>query len=73
MAYHSCKFQVGANFTSADCVTMYSCERNESGAYLVATTLTGCNQFEECILIDGDYTCVCDAEHTVIDGICQGE
>ena len=39
----------------------------------MATTLTGCNQFEECILVDGDYTCVCDAKHTAIDGICQGE
>ena len=72
-SYNSCKFQVGASFTLADCVTMYTCERNASGAYLVETTLTGCNQYEQCLLVDGDHTCVCDAEHIMIDGVCQRE
>ena len=72
-SYYSCKLQVGANFKTADCGTMYTCERNKSGAYLVATDLPGCDLYEECIPVDGDYTCVCDPKYITIDGRCQRE
>ena len=65
--------QLGANITSDDCETMYTCIRNDSGAYWVATDLPGCDEYEECLLVDGKYTCVCVKPNIILDDRCQRE
>ena len=72
-SYYACKFQLGANITSDDCETMYTCIRNDSGAYWVATNLPGCDEYETCLLVNGTYTCVCEEPYIILDDRCQRE